>query len=271
VTVVVRPGAEHPATVHVESDVLGEFEAPVSVAERLTKPVDILWVATKATALEAALEQVPGQLVHEAVIPLLNGIDHMEPLRRAYGEARVAAGTIRVEAEKLAPGRIRQAGPFIVVDLAGPPALRPVLERVAAEVHATGIRTRLFDSPEQALWDKLLLLGPFALTSTASGLSIGAIRDDPRWRATMVEAMQEVRRVAAAEGIELDDASSMMDVMAPGMRSSMQKDAEAGLPLEVDHISGPVLRGGERHGVPTPTTRELVDLIRAKPRGRAPA
>jgi 2-dehydropantoate 2-reductase len=264
VTIVVRPGSDHPPTIHVESDVLGELEEPVSATERLAEPVDVLWVATKATALEEALKQAPAELVREAVIPLLNGIGHMAPLRATYGEARVAAGTIRVEAEKLAPGRIRQAGPFIVVDLAGPPALRRVLERVAAEVDATGIRTRLVESPEHALWDKLLLLGPFALTSTASGLSIGGIRDDPTWRATMLEAMQEVRRVAAAEGVELGDAAPMIDVMAPGMRSSMQKDAAAGRPLEVDHISGPVLNAGERHGIPTPTIRELVDQIRAK-------
>jgi 2-dehydropantoate 2-reductase len=80
----------------------------------------------------------------------------------------------------------------------------------------------------------------------------------------MVEAMQEVRRVAAAEGVELGDAAPMIEVMAPGMRSSMQKDAAAGRPLEVDHIAGPVLSAGERHGIATPTIRDLVDQIRAK-------
>ena len=101
VTVIVRPGTEHPARIHVVSDVLGEFEAPVGVAHRLQAPVDILWVATKAGSLEAALPQAPSELVVEAVIPLLNGVDHMAPLRAAYGAERVAVGTIRVERTKI--------------------------------------------------------------------------------------------------------------------------------------------------------------------------
>lgn len=264
VMVVIRPGSEHPDHVHLESQVLGEFDAPVRPVERLTEPADVLWVATKAGALREAIAEAPAALVGEAVIPLLNGLDHMAPLRAAYGDAKVAAGTIRVEAEKLAPGRIRQSGAFIVMDLSGSESLRPVLERVAAEVDATGIRVRIVDSPDHALWDKLLLLGPFALTSTASGLSIGGIRDDPAWRALMVGAMREVREVAAAEGVELGDGEALIDVPPPGMRTSMQKDAAAGRPLEMDHVAGPVLRGGEAHGIPTPSTQRLVELIRAK-------
>ena len=264
VTVVIRPGSEHPPAVHVESDVLGEFDAPVTAVERLAEPVDVLWVATKAGALESALAQVPAGLVGRAVIPLLNGVDHLEPLRRAFGAERVAAGTIRVEAEKEAPGRVRQKGGFIVLDLAGPDRLRPVLDEVQAEVDATGMRARVVESPEHALWDKLIFLGPFALTSTASGLDLGGIRESERWRGLMVGAMTEIRQVAAAEGVEITEPTAMIDVAHPGMRTSMQKDAAAGRPLEVDHIAGPVLRGGERHGIPTPCVRELYDLIRAR-------
>lgn len=264
VTVVIRPGAEHPPSIHVDSNVLGQFDAPVAVTARLTEPVDVLWVTTKAGALEQALAETPGDLVREAVIPLLNGVDHVETLRRSYGDDRVATGTIRVEAEKLAPGQIRQSGAFIVIELAGPARLRWVLERVAEEVGATGIRIRVVDSPEQALWEKLQFLAPFALTSTASGLTLGGIREDAHWRALMLGAMEEVREVAAAKGVTLADGAPMIEGPPPGMRSSMQKDAAAGRPLEVDHIAGPILQGGERHGIATPKTRELVDLIRTK-------
>ncbi len=264
VTVVVRPGSDQPRQIRVESQVLGNFDAQVGAVERLEAPVDVLWVATKAGALAEALEQAPGELVREAVVPLLNGIDHVELLRQTFGADKVAAGTIRVEAEKTAPGRFRQVGGFIVVDLAGPARLRPLLERVAEEVSATGMRARVVDSPEAALWDKLSFLGPFALTSTASGLPMGGIREDPRWRGLMLAAIQEVRQVAAAEGVEVGDPSSMVDATPPGMRTSMQKDAAAGRPLELDHLAGPVLRGGERHGIPTPATRELVAAVRAR-------
>lgn len=264
VTLVIRPEAEHPPVVRVDSQVLGQFEAPVTVTSHLQSPVDVLWVATKAPALGAALGQVPPGHIREMVIPLLNGIDHMAALRAAFGEDRLAAGTIRVEAEKLAPGSIRQAGGFIILELAGPDRLRPALDRVAAEIGATGIRARVVESATQALWEKLSFLGPFALTSTASGLDLGGIREDAAWRERILGALREVIAVARAEGVELADPSPMLDAAPGNFRTSMQKDAAAGRPLEVDHIAGPILRGGVQHGIPTPVTRDLVDRIRSR-------
>jgi 2-dehydropantoate 2-reductase len=51
-----------------------------------------------------------------------------------------------------------------------------------------------------------------------------------------------------------------------GMRSSMQKDIEQGNPPELDAIAGPILRGGERHGIPVPVTRSLVEIVEGKAR-----
>jgi 2-dehydropantoate 2-reductase len=48
------------------------------------------------------------------------------------------------------------------------------------------------------------------------------------------------------------------------MRTSMQKDLDAGRPLELDAIAGPIVRGGRRHGVATPATEELVQLVEAR-------
>lgn len=262
VTIITRPGAPHPARVHVRSEVLGDFEATVKVTERLTEPVDVLWVTVKAGALREALDQAPGDRIEQAVIPLLNGVDHMEALRSRYGEAKVYAGTIRVEAERVAPGEIVQSGKLIAVELAGPD--RETLERVAQEVDATGIPATVQGDADRALWSKLITLAPFALTSTASGLALGGIGADPEWRALMLGCANEVRAVAAAQGIELAEAVQLLDVAPPTMRTSMQKDAAAGRPLEVDHVARPILAGGRRHGVPTPITERLVALIRER-------
>ena len=258
VTLIVRPGtaAGFPNPIHLQSDLLGEIEAEVAVVERLAEPVDVLWVAVKAGQLEAALEQAPPGLV-EVVVPLLNGVDHLATLRRAYGPDRVVTGTIRVEAERLEPGSYRQKGPFIVAELAGRPDL-------VAELNQAGIQARVVEDGERALWAKLIMLAPFALTSTASQLSLGQIAEQPEWRDRMVSAMREIKAVAAAQGIELEEPAGLVNVAARDMRTSMQKDAAAGRPLELDHIAGPIVRGGREHHVPTPATEELVDLVRAR-------
>src|SRR5207249_1440454 len=89
----------------LESMALGDFEVDVPAASGLTEVVDVLWVTTTATQLEAALALAPPERVGSGtVIPLLNGVDHVALLRARY--PTVVAGAIRVESERLSPTRI---------------------------------------------------------------------------------------------------------------------------------------------------------------------
>jgi 2-dehydropantoate 2-reductase len=238
----------------VVSPVLGDFTAQARATAELDVAVDVLWVTTKATQLEAALALAPPAAVGDAVVvPLLNGIDHVAWLRERY--PRVVAGTIRVESERAAPGRVRQATPFARMELAGDPAL-------AETVGAAGIACSVRDDELSMLWDKLAFLAPVALATTALDAPVGAVRTDERH----LRARDETNRVAAAEGARIDVAAllAQADAAPAEMRSSMQKDVDAGRVPELDAIAGPILRGGARHGIPTPATAELVELVKRR-------
>src|SRR6266567_4278877 len=117
VTVLVRserlPG--YPASLSVERP-SGVITAPAKVAAALANPVDVLWIATKTYQLETALEAV--QSLPRYIVPLLNGVDHVEILRARFGRDRVLPATIAVEAERIAPGRFVQRSPFVNLNLA---------------------------------------------------------------------------------------------------------------------------------------------------------
>ena len=251
VVLLVRDAA-HPTRAKVESAKLGDFEVEIDVSTRLERPVDVLWVTTKATQLEAALPSASPALVLGTVATLLNGTDHVARLREVF--PRVTPGTIRVEAERLAPGHFRQLLQFIGVELAG-----PLAAEIAAELNAAGIDARVREDELTMLWSKLIMLAPLALTTTATMRTLGGVRDDPRWRERLLDVLQEAADVARAEGAMVDlEATRGMLLGAPdGMRSSMQKDRELGRPLELDAIAGPIVRGGRRHGVATPQTSIL--------------
>ena len=81
----------------------------------------MLWVAVKSVDLEAALASGARRPLGDGVvIPLMNGIEHVERLRQQFGAGRVIAGAIRVESERIAPGRIQHISQFAIVDLAPP-------------------------------------------------------------------------------------------------------------------------------------------------------
>jgi 2-dehydropantoate 2-reductase len=248
--------------VHVESVLLGDFAAEVPAAPTLDRPVDVLWVTTKATHLSDALERVPEAAAEgSVVVPLLNGLDHVELLRRRFGRARVLPASIVIESERVEPGRVRQLSPFASVRLSpGPRA-----ERVRDELAAAGITASVAESEAAVLWGKLALLAPIALTTTSRGSELGGVVADPDWRGRLEDCVREVAAAAREDGVALDSETliGQIESTPPGVRSSMQKDREAGKPTEIDAIGGAVLRAAARHGLDAPATQELVDGIRA--------
>ena len=255
VTMIVRPGqaAAFPRRIKVESRKLGDFEADVMVAERLEGTVDVLWITVKATQLEEALTSAPATALGDSlVVPLLNGIDHVERLRDVYGDC-VRPATIAVEAERTAPGRYTQPGPFINLRIAGDAA------GLVEEVAATGIDCSAAPDERSMLWQKLGVLAPMALTTSWLQRPLGGVLADPEGERALLAVINEVAAVAGAEGAHVDAraiAGSLRAAPAE-MRTSMQKDRLAGRPLELDAIAGAIIRHGAAHGIPTPVTEWL--------------
>lgn len=259
VVVLLRPErlAGFPGRIQVESAVLGSFVADVPAAAAPDREVDALWVATKATALDAAIAAVPAAVVGDAtVIPLLNGIDHVDLLRQRY--ENVCAATIRVESERTGSGLIRQPSPFLRVDF-GPSAATDALARV---LEASGIATKIWDDETSMLWDKLAFLAPIALATTGLDQPVGGIRDDARFRGCLAEVFAIARR----DGAVIDE-QGVRDLVAEApaqMRTSMQRDVAASRAPELDAIAGPILRRAERFGMPVPSTSALVAAVRSR-------
>jgi 2-dehydropantoate 2-reductase len=76
----------------------------------------------------------------------------------------------------------------------------------------------------------------------------------------------EIVAAATADGVELDEATivAMLDRVPDAMRSSMQKDAQHGRPIELDAIGGTILRAAARAGTPAPVTARLVADLQAR-------
>jgi 2-dehydropantoate 2-reductase len=253
------------AGIRVESAHFGDSTTPVDAAERLTAPVDVLLVTVKATQLDDALERVPADVLGDAlVVPLLNGVEHVDHLRRRYPQAGVVPATIRVESTRTAPGVIRHGSPFVTVDLVAVPGLEQRVRRLADALQEAGVPTRVGDDEPAALWSKLNFLAPLALLTTAAQATAGEVRESRR--EDLVAIVGEVAAVARAEGAPADEEQvvGFFDGVPAGMRSSMQRDAAAGRPLELDAIGGAVVRAATRHGIAVPVTARYVDELRGR-------
>lgn len=271
-TVLARPSTarlieDRGLTVH--SVAVGDFTVHPGTLTQLDSDDDVLIVATKSSGLDAAIARVRSTPL--LVLPLLNGVEHMAVLRARFG-AQVIAGTITVESDRPQPGVIVHSSRLLRIQITSPvPKQRAVVQSLAASLNMAGIETVVSGSEPQILWSKLVRLNALACTTSASGLLLGAIRDDPAWCARLKQAVVETAAVARAEGAPVDLSLALDDLarFEPSLGSSMARDIAAGRESELDAIAGAVLRAARRHGIAVPTIEALAAEV-AERAGVAP-
>ncbi len=249
----------------VDSVGFGRFIVHPRTESSLRESVDALIVATKASGLRDALQRVVAE--PKLVLPLLNGLDHLAVLRERFGRGSVLAGTIRVEADRPAPGVVVHTSPFLLVEMAGGgPRRRAEVMKLAQALSAAEVPTRVRDSEAQVMWSKLVRLNALACTTSAFDKLLGEIRSTPELRADLLAAIDEACAVGRAEGADLDPATAIAELERAHatLGSSMQRDIAAGREPELDAIPGSVLRAASRHGLECPTIERLVAMIAAR-------
>jgi 2-dehydropantoate 2-reductase len=182
---------------------------------------------------------------------LLNGVDHMDLLRRRF--ANVVAGSVRVQAHREGRTVVVHRAPFLTVTVAEPGA-----RALTDALTQAGIENRVGGSEADVLWTKLSRLAGIALATTAADKPLGEVRE------TAAAVAREVAEVARAEGadVDADAVIAEQDALPDAASSSLRADVGAGRSdHELDAIGGAVLRAAERHGLRVPTVRKLTDDI----------
>jgi 2-dehydropantoate 2-reductase len=235
------------------------------VTTELSESVELLLVTVKSPSLEDALERVAAPA--DAVIPLLNGIEHMRTIRgRLPGSAVVGATIGRIEAYLERPGTIIQPTLGVVMTVASDAdaATVELLRLSGTEVQVDG-------SEAAVLWEKLARQAPVAAATAITQRPIGELRRDPEWRRRLKEAIAETCSVAAGDGVTLSPEAEweIIDAMPPLLTSSTARDIAAGRPSELDAITGAAVRAAHRLDVPAPVLEGL--LAEAEEACRAPS
>jgi 2-dehydropantoate 2-reductase len=234
------------------------IEAQPEAVEALEDSVDLLLVTVKAGALEAALDRVLAEPA--LVLPLLNGLEHLERLRSVF-PGRVAAGSIRIEAYAAERARIVQESPFTLVRMAFEDGR---LDGTVQALEGADIGTEVLASERAVLWEKAARLAALAPATALTQRPVGELRVDPEWRATLEQAIVEACATATADGAPNtpDDQWAIIDAMPASLSSSAARDVAAGRPNEIESITGDVVRAARRLGVPTATLHDLLERCR---------
>jgi len=243
---------------------LGDIEQKVKTvqAEQLREAYDLVLLSCKAYDLDSATEAiVPAVGPRSAILPLLNGINHMAALSGRFGAERVLGGACGIGVTLDPQGEIRHVGTMEWLtfgEVSGERSAR--CEAVAQTFSRTKVNATLNDNVMQAMWDKFVMLASLAASTTLTRANVGEILAAPLGEWLVLKALDECRSVAAADGhppsVEsVERTRKMLTTRGSAFSASMQRDLVAGGATEGDHIIGDLVRRAEKRGLDVPLLR----------------
>ncbi len=250
---------------------------PVTLHENAetTGPVDAVLICTKMWSLPAAAEAIRPLLTPEtAVVPLQNGVESVALLSDSVGANNLLGGVAYISAHIEAPGVIRhntQHARIVFGELDG--RRSPRAEALHRALERAGIEAVLTDDVTRALWEKFSTLAPLAGACSYLREDVGGVRDSAGGRELLQALASECVAVGRARGVALPEGwdaqvHARFDELGGAVKPSMLLDLERGNPLELEWLSGAVLRLGDAAGVETPASRKVYDALRPFAEGR---
>lgn len=261
----------------------GEHTAWVRSGQTLDLVPDIAFLCTKAQDAEDALRADRRTVNGTLLVVVQNGLDGLQAASRQVRDARVVGALALFAASHLEPGRVSvTAAATTTLGVPGRPADDDV--RRAAAVLGEAVPTATTDDFLGAQWTKLLINEVNALPAI-TGLSVQETVAEPGLRRVLAGAMREAARIGLASGVRFGTLQGLTNarvralagaplpvvellprVMAlrmggvPNPGSTLQS-VRRGVPSEIDHLAGAVVRTAHRLGREAPLNQLLVDLV----------
>src|SRR6266550_5017687 len=228
-------------------------------AEEIDKPYDLVFLSVKAYALEAAMNDFAAAVGPETMIlPVLNGMRHVDLLTKRFGEHAVIGGLCQVASELDDKGRIVQLADFqqlVYGERNGDTT--PRLQTLDAALQGAGFDARLSTDIMQEMCEKWIQLASLGDITCLMRGTIGEIADAPGGADLSLSVLDESAAVATGCGHKPSEALLSRHagaLTAPGsqLTSSMYRDLRKGAPVEADHILGDFIERGTARGIATP-------------------
>jgi len=222
-------------------------------------PFDLVLLTCKAYDLETSLSDLAGAVgPSTTILPLLNGLVHIEKIAARFPQARLWGGVARISAALDENGAIRHADDFARIDFGAPDGDADALADELAALYAkTPVLAVHNPNILREMWDKLVFLATLAGMNALMRATIADIMATPAGERLIHATLSECASIARAEGFDFDAArvaqhGDSLALRAANMKSSMLYDIEHGAPTEGEHILGDLHARALRHGLSAP-------------------
>jgi 2-dehydropantoate 2-reductase len=254
----------------------GDFSAPVQTLSPgdHAEPFDLIILGVKAYHLEQALPSLtPYVGENTAILPLLNGITHLQVLKETFGEEKVLGGLCFIETTLNEKGEIEQyssAHDLVFGELDGTDS--PRVKRILSHLSGTRAKVRTSDHILREMWNKYIFISTFSGITSLMKSSIGPILDAPYGKEVTRRLLSEIVTIAKTQQSDLDEkieekVFAILQQIEPTMKSSMLRDTEKGHAVEADHLQGSLIQMAPE-GMDLPMLKTVYNALKVYERNR---
>jgi 2-dehydropantoate 2-reductase len=228
-------------------------------AGEFDSPYDAVLLTVKAFSLDAALDDLTSAVGPETVIlPVLNGMKHMDLFTARFGRNAVAGCVCKIAAMVDAQGRIVQLNTLqdlVYGECDGFASDRMI--RLDAVMQGAGFNARLSPTVEREMWEKWILLATLGGVTCLMRGTVGEIEAAPDGAAFALRFLDEVTAIVTAAGTQpseafLAGARAAVTQKGSPLTSSMYRDLQNGSPVEAEQIIGDLLTRGQKAHIDAP-------------------
>ncbi|RDS79174.1 2-dehydropantoate 2-reductase [Dyella monticola] len=245
--------------------------APATVqAGALRETFELIIVSCKAYHLPQVIEDMAPAVGNEtAILPLLNGMRHMDLLDTRFGTEHVLGGQCIIAATLDAQGVVRHLNASHSLTFGERDGSRsPRIERIAQAMSGVRFEPRLSTTILQDMWDKWVFLASLAGITCLMRAPVGDIVAAAGGQRAILGLLDDCRRVAQAHGhapseAVLQRARATLTEQGSALSASMMRDLERGGPVEADHVIGDLLARGEAAALDLPMLRVAYTHLKA--------
>jgi 2-dehydropantoate 2-reductase len=280
VTFLVRPrrAAELAASGLVIKSPLGDVtlkNPPAVQADKLTEKFDVVLLSCKAFDLDDAIASfAPAVGPQTAIIPLLNGMRHLEVLDQKFGAEHVLGGQCAIAVMLDEHRHVVQLAPMQSLSFGERDGKMTDRVRAIAEIMASGnFGAQATDNILQEMWEKWVFLATLAASTSVMRAPIGHILASPGGREFLLGVRDECSSVATAAGYAPREAfltriTGILTTEGSPLTASMFRDIKVGAPIEADQIVGDLIARADAAKAPVPRLRVVYTHLKAYERQR---
>jgi 2-dehydropantoate 2-reductase len=243
---------------------------PTVQADKLREKFDVVLLSCKAFGLDDAIKSfAPAVGPNTAILPLLNGMRHLETLDAKFGPQRVLGGLCAIAVtlnEKREVVHLQPLQSLTFGERDGKSSDR--VRAIAGVMEKGNFGSKTSDDIIQEMWEKWVFLASLAASTCLMRASVGVILTAPGGKDFVLGMLDECSATAAAEGYApraayLERIRGMLTAEGSQMTASMFRDIKAGAPVEADHVIGDLVARADAAKVPVPKLRTAYTHLKA--------